>query len=153
MLAAGCQDNLERASPGHIRQMENAWRANPVASYHIIVDVERPDDKRRNELFVHDGTIVQARVKYWNRERKDWEQPFALNQEQAAPFTVPGLFKTLREQLDLSNRELVQVQWRQDPVFPQLIVLGPVSQDGAPIPGTEATIIVVEFTPLISTEP
>ncbi len=148
LLLASCRSGLERASLAKVDQMEQAWLAAPVPSYHIVVDVDRPGDRRRNELVVEDGVVVQATVKYWNPERKAWDEPFSLNQEQAEPFTVPGLFEMVREQIELPQRAQVQVKWREDPPMPELIVLGPVSMNGQPVSGTEATVFLEEFEPL-----
>ncbi len=148
LSTAACRSGLERATVAKVDQMEQAWRASPVLSYRIVVDVDRPDDRRRNELLVEDGAVIQATVKYWDPQRKTWDEPFPLNQEQAEPFTVPGLFEMVREQILLPERAQVQVKWRESPPMPELIVLGPVSMNGQPVPGTEATVFLESFEPL-----
>jgi hypothetical protein len=128
--------------------MDNAealWQANPVPSYHIIVDVDRPDDRRRNDLTVRQGEIVEATVSYWDFQKKRWEEPYDLNQEQAFPFTVPGLFEMVRGELRGSNRADIRVVMDSAPAFPHRIILGPVWQDLRPVSGTEATVTVRKF--------
>ncbi len=148
LFLAACRGGLEQATLAKVDQMEQAWLAAPVSSYRIVVDVDRPDDRRRNELLVEDGAVVQATVKYWNPQRKTWDEPFPLNPEQAEPFTVPGLFEMVREQIQLPERAQVQVKWQEEPPMPELIVLGPVSMNGQPVSGTEATVFLEEFEPL-----
>ena len=149
-LLAACGPRLVSASVRMMDEAEARWQVNPVPSYRIVVDVERPDDRRRNELTVRQGQVVSAVVKYWDSRRRRWKEPYELNPEQAFPFTVPGLFDMVRGELRNSGRAEIRVAMGGEPAFPQRIVLGPVWQDLRPVPGTEATVIVREFEPLAS---
>lgn len=142
---AGCGARLVPASVGMIDDAEARWQANPVLNYRIVVDVERPDDRRRNELTVRQGEVTRAVVMYWDPREKRWGEPYELNPEQAFPFTVPGLFDMVRGELRGSDRADIRVAMGGEPPFPQRIVLGPVWEDLRPVPGTEATVIVREF--------
>lgn len=147
-LLTACGPRLVSASVRMMDEAEARWQANPVPSYRIVVDVERPDDRRRNELTVRQGQVVSAVVKYWDSRRRRWKEPYELNPEQAFPFTVPGLFDMVRGELRNSGRAEIRVAMGGEPAFPRRIVLGPVWQDLRPVPGTEATVIVREFEPL-----
>ena len=137
-----------QAAPATTRMIDEAearWQADPVPSYHIVVDVDRPDDRRRTELTVREGEIVEATVSYWDFREKRWQEPHPLNQEQASPFTVPGLFEMVRGELRSSGRADIRVVMDGEPAFPHRIVLGPVWQGRRPVEGTEATVTVREF--------
>ena len=146
---AACGSRLPEATIEAIDEAQARWEANPVPSYRIVVDVNRPSDRRRNELVVEQGRITRALLRYWDPERKRWERPLELTVEQAQWFTVPGLFDTVRDELKNSGRREIRVLLEGDPAFPQRIELGPVFQDEQPVPGTEATVIVRVFEPLL----
>lgn len=151
ILLVGCSQPV----PASRRMMDDAearWQANPVPSYHIVVDVDRPDDRRRTELTLSEGEIVEAKVSYWDFRKKRWQEPYDLNQEQAFPFTVPGLFDMVRGELRSSGRADIRVVMKGEPAFPHRIVLGPVWQDLRPVEGTEATVTVREFKALQESE-
>ncbi|MFQ5814430.1 MAG: hypothetical protein ACE5I2_14730 [Anaerolineae bacterium] len=144
IVLVGCSQPV----PASMRMMDDAearWQADPVPSYHIVVDVDRPDDRRRTELTVRQSEIVEATVSYWDFRKKRWQEPYELNQEQAFPFTAPGLFDMVRGELRGSNRADIRVVMDGEPAFPHHIVLGPVWQDLRPVSGTEATVTVRKF--------
>lgn len=146
LLLAACG----RYEPATIAAMDTAqarWQANPVPSYTIVVDVDRPGEKRRNTVVVENGQIVYGEVKYWDEAADRWGEPIPLDPEQAYPFTVPGLFDMVREQIRESGRQDIQVAMDGDPPFPHTLRLGPVFLDGRPFEGTEAVVQVVEFRP------
>lgn len=124
------------------------WIAMPVRSYHIVVDVERPGDRRRNTITVVESTLNESSVAYWNEKERGWGSPQELTIEQATPFTVPGLFDLIRQELLEGHRSDCRVAFVGDPPVPGRILLGPVMQPGGPVPGSEATIIVRGFEPL-----
>lgn len=125
------------------------WEARPVRSYHIIVDVERPGEHRRNEITVFDDTMIRSSVAYWKEKRRDWGPPRELTAGQGTPFTVPGLFALIRQELLEGHRSDCRVAFVGDPPVPELILLGPVMRSGEPVPGTEATIVVRGFESLL----
>ena len=147
-LLAACGGRVVPATLHMIDAAETRWQAAPVLSYRIVVDVERPDDRRRNELTVRDGEVTRAVARYWDARQRRWGEPFDLNPEQAFPFTVPGLFDIVREALQNSGRADVRVALEGTPPFPRRILLGPVWEGAHPVPGTEATVTVREFEPL-----
>ncbi len=144
LVLAGCSQPMPASIP-MMDRAEERWNADPVPSYHIVVDVERPDDRRRNDLVVRQGKIVEATVRYWEGGMKRWGDRYELGQEQAFPFTVPGLFDMVRGELRGSNRADIRVLVGGEPAFPQRIPLGPVWEDNQPVSGTEATVIVRKF--------
>ena len=124
------------------------WEAKPVRSYHIIVDVERPSDRRRNEITIIDDAIIRSSVAYWNEALQDWGPPRELTAGQAAPFTVPGIFALIRQELLEGHRSDCRVAFVGYPPVPERILLGPVMRPEGPLPGTEARIIVSGFEPM-----
>lgn len=148
-LVAACGPRLQKASVRMMDEAEARWAANPVRSYHIVVDVERPDDTRRTEVTVEEGRITRGVVRYWDPRSRRWGEPYELNEEQAFPFTVPGLFDMVRGELRGSGRVDIRVAMGGEPAFPRRIVLGPVWQNGRPVPDTEARVTVRSFEPLV----
>ncbi len=144
-LLVGC--GLAGASEAELAQAEAAWQAAPLASYHMVVEVQRAQERRRHEVWVREGEIVSGTLQY-RQEGEGWGPPQQMDTAQAAPFTVPGLFATVREQMRYGNRLLVRVQLSGSPPFPHRIVLGPVRQDGMPVEGTETTVDVRLLEPL-----
>jgi len=146
-LLTGCYIGLEQASFQMIDAAEADWQANPVPSYNITVEVDRPgDDRRRNEISVRQGQVTRAVVRDWKPDEKRWREPYPLNEEQAFPFTVPGLFDMVRDELRHSGRADIRVEMEKSPAsFLRRLVLGPVWQDGQPVTGTEATVTVRKF--------
>jgi hypothetical protein len=131
-----CSSRLQPASLELINEWEDRWRAGPVLSYHIVVDVEASGERRRNEVTVQQGKIIRAVMMYWNWSEGKWEAPTELGKEQAFPFTVPGLFDMVRGELMRGSRTDIRVDMGRDPSFPRCIVLGPVVQGGRPLSGT-----------------
>jgi hypothetical protein len=73
----------------------------------------------------------------------------ALSAEQAQPFTVPGLYASIREELLVGHRSECRVAFVGDPPIPLRILLGPTLRpQGGPVPGTEARITVQTFEPV-----
>lgn len=133
-----------------VQMMDEAqarWQASPLQDYEITVEVDRPNDRRRTTVTVANGEIVEAMVSYWDSEQNAWLSPYALNQEQAYPFTVPGLFDMVRDQLKNSGRDEIRVEMGGDPPFPQRILLGPVVMEGESLADTAATVTVQQFSP------
>ena len=146
LLLAGCPfSKLEPATLSLIDEAEAAWLASPTDSYRMTVEIDRPGDRRRSTVTVTDHEITDGIVSYWDFEVKQWQEPYALNQEQSFPFTVPGLFDMIRGALKESGRESIRVMMAGEPPFPQKILLGPVIVDGEPFDQTEATVTVQHF--------
>ena len=146
-LLGGCTIGMERASIAMMDEAEANWQAQPALDYEITVEVDRPDDRRRTTVVVAGGAIVQGTVTYWDPNNRRWQEPYELNEEQAFPFTVPGLFEMVRGEIRGSGRADIRVKMGGDPPFPRRIVLGPVFMDGRPVSGTEATVVVTSYEP------
>ena len=146
LVSSGC---LLGGSPQitieQVNAAESAWLASPSTDYIITVEVDRPDDRRRNMVVVADGEIVEGIVSYWDSDARKWQEAQPLGKDQAYPFTVPGLFEMVRGSLADSGREDTRVKMEGEPPFPREIVLGPVIVDGEPFSMTEATIKVKHF--------
>ena len=147
ILLGGCASGLQKASVQMMDKAEARWQVKPVQDYEITVEVNRPDDRRRMTVIVKQSQIVQGEVSYWNSERKRWDDPYALNDEQSFPFTVPGLFDMVRGELQNSGRAAIRVKMEGEPPFPRRIVLGPVFLDGQLVSGTEAVVSVEKYAP------
>ena len=148
LFAAGCLfDGMAPATPALLDEAEAAWLASPTASYRMMVEIDRPGDRRRSIVTVVDHEIIEGVVSYWDFEDRQWREPYALNEEQSFPFTVPGLFDIVQGALEESGRERIQVKMAGEPPFPQKIILGPVIMDGESVEQTKATVIVHQFDP------
>lgn len=148
LLLGGCSFfGPPKATLQMMDEAEARWQAAPVQNYAITVEVDRPDDRRRTTVSVEAGQIVEGVVSYWDFERQAWRAPYALNQDQAFPFTVPGLFDMVRGELENSGRDEVRVEMGGEPPFPQRILLGPVVLDGQTLVETMATVTVRQLTP------
>lgn len=148
LTVAGCRaGRLPQATLEMMDAGEAAWLAAPVADYRMTVEVERPDDRRRTMVTVVDGKIVDGVVSYWDGSGRGWGEPYALNEEQAFPFTPPGLFDMVRGALEESGREDIRVLMEGEPPFPRKILMGPIRVEGQPFDRTRATVTVRSFVP------
>ena len=146
LLSAGCFfDKLEPATLSLIDDAEAVWLASPAPSYRMTVEIDRPGDRRRSIVTVVDHEIVEGVVSYWDFEDSKWQEPYALNEEQSFPFSVPGLFDMVRGALEESGRQSIHVMMAGEPPFPQRIILGPVVVDGEPFDQTKATVTIHQF--------
>ena len=139
---------LEDATIGLLNDAQTAWYAQPVLSYRMEVDVNRPGEFRRVNLTVRDGEVVEALVKYRSPNTFLWEDPYPLNADQAEPFTIPGLYDMVRGAINAGNRTDIRVDmgWEDGPVpFPRRVVLGSVWDGGLQVSGTEAQVVVRRF--------
>ncbi len=145
-LLISCVGWLQPSPAAMIKELEIRWQAGPVLNYSIIVDVDSSSERRRNVVSVRQGKIVQALMMYWDRRPGKWGAPCELNVEQAFPFTIPGLFEIVHEELRTHSRADIRVVMGREHLFPWKILLGPVLQDGRPSVGTEVTLTIVSFT-------
>ncbi len=136
---------LVSASFRMLNDAQTIWYPNPILDYRIVVDVIRPGESRRNEIEVENGEIVYAMVQYRRRNGWGWDEAYALNEAQAYPFTIPGLYEMVRGALRASNRTRIRVDLQGDPPFPHEIEFGPVWQNGMALRETVSRVIVREF--------
>ena len=145
---SGCRlSRLPQATVEMMDAGEAAWLAAPIDSYLMTVEVDRPDDRRRTMVTVVDGEIVDAVVSYWDSRSRRWDEPYSLNEEQAFPFTPPGLFEMVRGAVEESGRDDIRVLMKGEPPFPQQIIMGPIRMDGELFDRTRATVTVRSFLP------
>ncbi len=145
LLLAACGSSLRDTSLAEIEKAEAAWQAQPVLNYRMITEISRPGEQRRYEIVVTDGIVSYAVMELYDVSTKTWQEPFELNESQAFPFTVPGMFDIVREALRNSDRTAIRVQMGETPPFPVRIELGMVSDQGKPVRGTETEIQVRLF--------
>lgn len=147
LFLGGCTPGLQNASMQLIDETEARWQQQPTQDYEISVEINRPGDRRRSTVIVAAGEIVRGEVSYWNSERRQWDEPYALNEDQSFPFTVPGLFEMVRGALKNSGRSSIRLRMAGEPPFPYRIVFGPVMMDGEAVSGTESEVTVETFWP------
>jgi hypothetical protein len=117
-LFVGCGPRPAIVTVQSLDATRTRWEARPVRSYHIIVDIERPGDRRRNDITVLDEMMIRSSVAYWDERRRDWGPSRALTAGQATPFTVPGLFALIRRN---SSRVIVRTAgWPSWAIRPSL---------------------------------
>lgn len=148
LLLSGCGLLGGAATPasfGENNAHRQAWDRLGIASYRTLVEVTRYKERRRVEATVQDGRLVQATLRYWNEQTRDWETPLELSDEQGEPYTVPGLFEMVGGELAGQQRS-VAVQYDDRYHFPVLIKLGNVhDENGQVLPDTQVVVRVLEF--------
>jgi len=122
---------------------ETQWYNAGIAHYRLVVEVEFSTERRRHAIIVQNGQITEAALSYW--DGRTWGDPVLMGLEQAALYTVPGLFNTLRAELNQAFREDLRVDMNTDPAYPRYMYLGPVWQGGELMSESEARISVTEF--------
>jgi len=125
--------------PQEITAAETLWKTNGLTSYRIELRVER-ELERRVEVTVRDGAIEEG-VLLERADGEGWEPPTPLDETQARPYTVPGLFQTLREELSTGQRT-VSARFNQNRGYVEHMELGPIARSPA------ALITVVSLEPL-----
>lgn len=156
LLAAGivsytrwraAEQRLVQATFRLLNDSQTAWYSNPVTNYRIVVDVIRPDEVRRNEIVVKNSEIVSATVKYRKTGGLGWQSPYNLNEGQAHPFTVLGLYDMVRVPLRNNARQDIRIDMQGTPPFPHVIVFEPLWDGGERLVETGARVIVRVFEP------
>jgi hypothetical protein len=122
---------------------ETQWYNAGITHYRLAVEVEFSTERRRHAIIVQNGQITEATLSYW--DGRTWSEPILMGLEQAALYTVPGLFNTLRDELNQALRKDLRVDMNTDPAYPRYMYLGPVWQDSEPMNESEARISVAEF--------
>ena len=140
-----CGLALERASMEIVREAEVRWEEAPILDYRITVDVDRPSERRRNEITVRRGRIIEATVAYWDPGESRWDRPAALRDDQASPFTARGLLWMVRDELTKGQRSDIQIAMDETLLFPKKIVMGPARLNERTVPHSEAAITVHSF--------
>jgi len=126
-----------------LNNAETQWYNAGIQHYRLVVDVEFSTERRRHTLTVRNGEIIEATISYW--DKGTWSEPDTMNLEQALQYTVPGLFNSLRQEINLNIREELRVDINADPAYPRYIYFGQVWQEGEPMAESEARISVPEF--------
>ncbi len=134
------------ASIPRLNRAEQSWYEGNIQNYRIVLEVEFGEEDRLHTVTVRDGQFAEATIAY--RQGRDWGPQEAMGEEQARFFTVPGLYETVRSAIHQGLRQDVRMVVNPGPAYPQLIILGPVVQDGFLVAETEARITVLEFIQL-----
>jgi hypothetical protein len=145
LLITGCGGRPEKASTELMDRVESDWRSQKIQDYHILVDVERPGELRRNDITVVNGQVTKGVLQYWEAKLKRWDNTIMLNESQSVAFSVPGLFDTVRSELTNSGRPIVRVTLSKSPPYLKKIILGQLWRNNQPVPDSQATIIVQKF--------
>jgi len=142
--------NIPNVTISGLNEVEGDWYNSDQFNYHLVVEVEFGDERRRHETTVENGRVIESTLSYWDDSRGDWGEKNPLNLEQSSTYTIAGLFDTIRNELQLHNREDVRVKMEGEPVIPMVILFGRVLQEGIPVEGTQTRITVKEYTPIKS---
>lgn len=126
-----------------LNDAETAWYNAGILDYRLVVEVEFATERRRHAVTVQNGQVTEATISYLNG--RTWTVPETFGYDLAAGYTVPGLFNTLRVELNQEMREELQADMNEDPSYPRHIYFGLVWIEGEPMEGSEARFTVVEF--------
>jgi hypothetical protein len=131
-----------------LTEAEADWYEAGVASYRVVVDISFSGEKRRHWIVVRNNLLESAETAGWDGEA--WGAPQAMGAEDAAFYTIPGLFQTVR--LALQNEQVAREAYRMsaggEPPIPRVIYFSEIIQEGEPVEGTALLIEVVEFEAL-----
>ncbi len=139
-----------KATISTLNEVEGNWYLANVQSYYLVVEITFSEERRLHKVTVVDNQIAEASLAYWDRESRDWGTPIPIGPEEAAWYTVPGLFDTIRGALQNGSRDYVRADLRGDPPLPYTIVLGPTVIDGQLMDDTVTWVTVREFTPSVN---
>lgn len=135
-ILLNCQTSL---NPEEITAAETLWQTHGLASYRIELRVAS-ELERRVEITVQDG-VFQEGLRLERSDGEGWEPPVPLDEVRARPYTVAGLFQTLREELSAGQRT-VRARFNENRGYVESMELGAIA-------GSSATsILVVSLEPL-----
>jgi hypothetical protein len=135
-----------QATIGRIVEGEKEWYESGISSYKIRLEVEFSSERRRHEIIVRDFQYFEGTTEF--ASGTGWSDPVPMDAEEGDFLTVVGLFSTTRSALQGGVRQDVLMQLHEAPVYPEIVFLGDVVQDGFVIAGTQTTITVLSFEPL-----
>ena len=95
-----CQTTLDSRD---VTAAETLWKTNGLSSYRIELQVAN-GPVRRIEVTVENGFFQSGVLRERGADAEGWEPPVPLDETEARPYTVPGLFQTLREELSAGQR-------------------------------------------------
>ena len=96
-----CQDG--HFDPREVTAAETLWKTNGLSSYRLSLEVSN-GLTRRIEVTMENGSFRNGVLLERALDGEGWEPPRPLDEMQARPYTVPGLFQTLREELSAGQR-------------------------------------------------
>lgn len=105
---------------------EKRWELQGPSSYSIEVWISNHFE-RRVEVTVEKGVIREAILRERDEGEEDWGPRIELDERRARPYTVPGLFQTLREELAAEQRS-VRASFQEELGYPLRIELGSISE-------------------------
>lgn len=134
-----CTSRDGTVTESRLREARDLWRNVGVTSYSIEVRLtDGRELERRVEVDVRDGEIVHGSFQERGDERE-------LNETQAHPYTVDGLFRILALELENDRGPFVRAWFDPEWGYPELIELGP-SPDG-PAQARSRLLRVERFEP------
>ena len=108
--------------PRDITAAETLWKTNGLASYHLELEVMN-GLTRRIEVTVENGSYQNGMLMERGADDEGWEPGIPLDEIQGRPYTVPGLFQTLREELSTGQRS-VSVTFNPNRGYVEAMALG-----------------------------
>ncbi|HUF39492.1 MAG TPA: hypothetical protein VMN57_13285 [Anaerolineales bacterium] len=126
---------------------ETEWYAEGIQNYDALVTVAFATEQRQYEIEVRAGHLSAARYSQQDEETGLWG-PFSEAQaDDAAFFTIPGIFATVRAALFNEDvpREVLRMELDAEYSYPAKVFLGEIIEEGAPVEGTGLLIEVVGF--------
>jgi hypothetical protein len=137
-LSLSCQE--ASLDPRDVTAAETLWKANGLSSYRIELQVAN-GPVRRVEVTVENGSFRNGALRERSSNAEGWEPPIPLDETQARPYTVPGLFQTLREELSAGQR-VVRATFNPNRGYVERIELSEIAG------GTPTLIAVLSLEPL-----
>ncbi len=128
-----------------LNEAETQWYTAGIQHYRIVVEVEFSTERRRHAATVQNGQIIEATLSYW--DGKTWSTPETASLDSADDYIIPGLFTTLRGELNNDIREDLRVDMHDDPAYPRYMYFGRVWLENEPMDDSLAHFTVVEFEP------
>ena len=111
-----------------LNELESAWYSEGILDYDLSIEVRFAQERRMHDITVRDGLVQTATVYYWDDKSDEWGTGIELDQDSAYWFTFPGLFQTIREELQNSMRDDIRIAINHNPTYPKTILLGPITQ-------------------------
>ena len=103
-LSLSCREAT--LDPRNVAAAETLWKTNGLSSYRIELQVAN-GPVRRVEVTVENGSFQNGSLRERTSDAKGWGPPMPLDETRARPYTVPGLFQTLREELSAGQRTVM----------------------------------------------
>lgn len=130
-----------------LNELEQNWYAAGIDSYDLTIEVQFFEERRLHHLKVRGGLVEAAFLRLWDAKSGEWGKNEVMSAENAYWFTLPGLFQTIRQEIQNDMRQYIRSEVNNDPVYPKVIIFGPLMMpEGGFNKGTNVKITIIEFT-------